>query len=161
MFRETRKFLTIPVLLGWALLLTSCASWGRQCTGCMAESFGADWVITQNDMQGKPYRCWKLTNVSVDNEPGSDGVQWKSPDGHMVHIAGQYNRVQVTNGRWDSAFSELGITEDSCTKVRERRFDPVTNTYHLTSEVVYVPTRPAQPLAEPQPSVDTAVPHAL
>lgn len=130
-----KKFLTVPVLILWALILTSCAGWGRSCTGCIAQEFGASWVVTQNDMQGHPFRCWKLENVSVANEQGSDGIQWKSPDGHMVHLAGQYNRVQVDGGNWTSAFAELGLTEETCKMIRERQFDPKNGTYHLPGEV--------------------------
>lgn len=101
-----------------ALLLVGCASMQRDCASCNAETLGADWIVVQLDMNGRPFRCWELTNVSIVNEGQSDGVYWRSPAGHLVHISGLYNRVQVTGGRWAEAAAEVGVTLDACRQIR-------------------------------------------
>jgi len=145
------RFMSLSNLIFWSLLLVGCAGMERSCSSCNAESFGADWVITKSDWRGTPYRCWKLTSVSVDNEPRSDGIYWKSPDGHLVHISGHYDRVQVQSGNWPSAYAELGISEATCTKIQARRYDPMTDTWHITGEPERLPTGLFQPV-QPQPT---------
>jgi hypothetical protein len=105
-------------------LFTGCAGYWRSCSSCNAESFGADWVIVQMDMNGYPYRCWELPKTSVSNEPASDGIYWEERGGgNLVHISGHYNRVQVVGANWDRAFAELGLTRESCKAIQSRRFD--------------------------------------
>lgn len=111
-----RKFNAIILML----LLTGCAGVSRQCSSCWAEAAGANWIVVQMDGFGRVMRCWELPNTSIDNEPGSDGIYWKSPDGHLVHLSGHYNRVQVDGGDWDQAFKELGMTKEMCETARER-----------------------------------------
>jgi len=107
-------------LLGWmTVLLAGCAGMGRSCASCNAESFGADWVVVQMDLAGQPVRCWELRNVSITNEPHSDGIYWEGTGGNLVHISGFYNRVQVTGGQWDAAFREVGLTQAECRRIRE------------------------------------------
>jgi hypothetical protein len=100
-------------------LLSGCAGMERGCSSYNANAFGADWVIVQMDDRGSPYRCWTLNDVSVSNEEASDGIYWLSPNGHLVHISGHYNRVQVEGSRWDEAYRELGLTEELCRRVQE------------------------------------------
>lgn len=102
------------------LLLVGCAGTMRECSSCTAQSLGADWVIVQVDMTGKAFRCWKLEGASVANEERSDGIWWQSPEGHLVHISGLYNRVQVSGGDWDSAYRELGLSEQTCRAISQR-----------------------------------------
>ena len=97
-----------------ALVLGGCAGMQRSCSSCTAGALGADWVVVKTTMDGKPFRCWKLEGVSVSNEAQSDGVYWQSGNGHLVHIAGTYDRVQVEKGGWKSAFTEVGLTEEQC-----------------------------------------------
>lgn len=97
------------------LFLVACTS--NQQAGCsrsIATEFGADWVIAQYDMNGKPFNCWKLTDVSVNDEAHSDGVWWQSFDGHLVHISGWYNRVQVSNGDYAKAATSVGVNIKYC-----------------------------------------------
>ncbi len=101
-------------------LLSGCAGFERGCYSAGAGAFGADWVIVQMDDRGIPYRCWTLENVSVSNEEHSDGIYWLSPDGHLVHISGHYNRVQVDGSRWNEAYRELGLTRELCHTVQDR-----------------------------------------
>jgi hypothetical protein len=115
------------------LFLAGCAGMDRSCASCNAQNFGADWVVVKMDMQGHPYRCWQLRKVSIANEPHSDGIYWKSPDGHLVHISGHYNRVQVEKENWKSAFAELGLTEQACKTIAARKFDPESNAYAVPS----------------------------
>lgn len=48
----------------------------------------------------------------------TDGIFWQSPDGHLVHISGWYNRVQVQNGDFEGAARQLGIDLASCSEGR-------------------------------------------
>ena len=96
-----------------ALLMTGCAGMQRGCNSTMAESFGADWIVTQLDFQGKPFNCWKLKDTSITNEHASDGIYW-AEGGNLVHISGWYNRVQVQNRRWAEAAVSLGISLSAC-----------------------------------------------
>ena len=99
---------------------SGCAGIQRGCSSVGASSFGADWVIVQMDDRGVPYRCWTLEDTSVTNEEDSDGIYWLSPNGHLVHISGHYNRVQVEGGRWDEAYRELGLTANLCRDIQSR-----------------------------------------
>lgn len=92
----------------------ACAGQMRECSGCAAENFGADWIIVQYKTDGSPINCWKLNGDSVSNEEHSDGIWWKSNDGHLVHISGWYNRVQVAGGNWDGAAAQLGVDVAKC-----------------------------------------------
>lgn len=107
-----------------AVLLIGCAGTQRECASCNAEEFGADWVVVQVDAFGHPYRCWELHDTSIDNERESDGIYWRAPEGHLVHIAGQYNRVQVHAGNWDQALADLGLTRTQCEQIHHRSADP-------------------------------------
>ena len=106
----------------FSFLLIGCAGTQRDCASCSAESFGANWVVVQTEMRGQPFRCWTLRGVSVSNEANSDGIWWQSPNGNLVHISNNYNRVQVTGENWAAAYAELGITEDTCRQVAAHRY---------------------------------------
>lgn len=98
-----------------ALAVTGCASLNRGCSSWTAESFGGDWVVVQYKFDGTPINCWKLKNVSITNESGSDGIYWKDTvTGHLVHIAGWYNRVQVTGGHYGDAAALIGVEDAKC-----------------------------------------------
>ncbi len=97
------------------LFLAGCAGLSRDCSSCMAGATGADWLVVQFKMDGEPINCWQLQNVSMSNEERSDGIFWQSVDGHLVHLSGWYNRVQVGNGGWKSAAAALGVDLERCT----------------------------------------------
>lgn len=113
LLRSLRRSVIFPLFL-----LVGCAGMQRDCSSCMAESTGADWVIVQVDLSGRPFRCWALRNVSVTNEAQSDGIYWESTEGNLIHISGLYNRVQVVNGNWDAAYREVGLTAAACGRVQ-------------------------------------------
>lgn len=97
------------------LFLPGCAGFSRDCSAGCASSFGADWVVVTNGVDGKVINCWKLSNVSLVNEPSSDGIWWKdTATGHLVHISGWYSRVQVTGGDFASAGTQLGVDIGRC-----------------------------------------------
>lgn len=106
-----KKFWTwLPIIV-----LAGCAGLGRECSSCNAENFGSDWIIVQQrQTDGRVYNCWLLRDTSVANEGASDGIYWKSMDGHLVHIAGQYSRVQVENGKFKDAAKLVGIDAELC-----------------------------------------------
>jgi len=74
------------------------------------------------DLEGRPFRCWKLQNVSLVSEDGSDGIYWETDDHTLVHLSGQYNYVQKGSS-WDSAFGSLGLTERSCLAIGSQVYD--------------------------------------
>lgn len=125
------KYRSWIVSLFVVLVCTGCAGVNRGCSSCAANQFGADWVVVKLDMEGRPYRCWILPSVSVSNEQQSDGIYWQSPDGHLVHVAGSYNRVQVKGNQWNRALAELGLTEDTCKEIQQYRYDPEVREYLL------------------------------
>lgn len=96
--------------------LVGCAGFDRNCSSSCAENLGADWVVVQYRFDGEPINCWKLNNVSIANEPASDGIYWKdSSTGHLVHISGWYNRVQVDHNDFRSAAELMGVDMNRCT----------------------------------------------
>lgn len=106
-----RHFWTISLVF----LLSGCASFFRSCSNWNAESFGSDWVVVQFNMEGHAFNCWKLRNVSITNEHGSDGIYWQdTKSGHLVHISGWYNRVQVTGGDYLEAARLVGVDVNKC-----------------------------------------------
>lgn len=107
--------------LAFAALLVGCSGAARDCSSYSATEFGADWVVVQVDLTGHAFRCWELKDTAITNEPHSDGVFWEDSHSHnLVHISGTYNRVQVTENRWNDAFSSLGLTRQSCADIRTR-----------------------------------------
>lgn len=100
------------------LMLTGCTGLARCTAVFTAENFGADWVIGQIGFDGKPGACWVLHNVSVVNEPSSDGIHWLGRDGDLVHVAGWIDRVQVSGGNFERAAKQLGVDLTRCTDVR-------------------------------------------
>jgi len=103
------------------LVVAGCAGMDRGCSSCVAENMGGDWIIIQYRFDGSPMACWKLRGTSVTNEEHSDGIYWKGPTGHLVHISGWYNRVQVTNGDFDGAAKSVGVvlSDHGTTRSRE------------------------------------------
>lgn len=101
------------------VLFLSCAGWGRQCSSYNAERFGSDWIVLQYGFDGRPINCWVLKETSMDNEAHSDGIYWKDADtGHLVHVAGWYNRIQIEKGGKESAAKLLGIDLTQCVNGR-------------------------------------------
>lgn len=105
--------MTIKHLLGF-LFLTGCAGIQRDCSSHVATEFGSDWIIVQYRNDGTPMNCWKLKNVGVANETGTDGIYWQAPGGHLVHLSGWYNRVQVSGGNFKEAAMSVGVDESRC-----------------------------------------------
>lgn len=97
-----------------AFLTTGCAGASRDCSSANAGSFGADWIVVQYQANGTPMNCWKLENTAMDNEPHSDGIYWLDPKGHLVHISGWYNRVQVERRSWEEAATAIGVDLSRC-----------------------------------------------
>jgi len=97
-----------------ALLITGCAGFERDCNSSCAQNLGSDWIIVQYRMDGSPINCWKLKGTAVSNEGHSDGIYWQDPQGHLVHVSGHYNRVQVSSNRWEEAAATIGVNESQC-----------------------------------------------
>lgn len=95
------------------LFATACAGTSRWCSSCYASSTGADWLVVTYKMDGTPFRCWRLKNVSLTDEQGG-GIYWEGRDGNLVHLGGWYNRVQVNGTNWESAAGHMGVELDSC-----------------------------------------------
>ena len=97
----------------WAIFMVGCASFQRDCASCNAENFGSDWIIVQLKADGDTARCWELRNTSVGSDSAND-VHWLSSDGHLIHIEGWYNRVQVANDDFEGAYRVLGVDGSQC-----------------------------------------------
>lgn len=98
-----------------AIFAVGCAGIQRDCASSMSSNFGANWIIVQFDSTGRPFNCWKLNNVVLTNEASGDGVWWQDSDGHLAHVAGWYNRVQVNGTNFDTAGKLLGVDANRCT----------------------------------------------
>lgn len=110
-----------------AVLLLGCASTDRTCAQCSTEIHGADWLVVQLKADGEIRNCWQLHDLSLANEPHSDGVWWVS-SGEQVHISGWYNYVQVGSmapANWNSAAATLGVNLSQCTGGRYQSLDEV------------------------------------
>lgn len=102
----------------WLLLLSlaGCVGLQRDCSSMWASDVtGADWIVVQYGYDGHPVACWQLRGVGITNEPHSDGIFWREGAGHLVHISGWYNRVQVASGDFDTAAKLLSVNRDHCT----------------------------------------------
>jgi hypothetical protein len=92
-----------------------CAGVSRDLSSKIASEIGADWIVVQYRFDGTPINCWKLNDAGISNEPASDGIFWKdSTTGHLVHISGWYNRVQVVNRDFLSAARLVGVDAAAC-----------------------------------------------
>lgn len=119
------------------LLIVGCAGVERSCSSCAAQTIGSDWIVVElRELDGTPYRCWMLEEVSIANEESSDGIYWKDPNtGNMVHVSGSYDRVQVVDDQWDEALAIVNLTEGECTKIRQSRYDTEVGEYLLPGEL--------------------------
>lgn len=96
------------------MFLTGCASFNKGCASFKAGSFGSDWVVVQYRADGTAFHCWKLRGASVTGSQGGN-IDWQDPrNGHLVHITGWENRVQVIGGDYDTAASLLGVEAVKC-----------------------------------------------
>lgn len=113
--------------------LAGCAGFNRGCSSWSARSFGADWVVVELGLDGTPYRCWTLNNVSITNEPSSDGIYWKdTATGNLVHISGSYDYVQVEGRNFEAALNYLGLDRRTCETIRTQRYNVETGAYEST-----------------------------
>jgi hypothetical protein len=94
-------------------LLVGCAGWERDCNSYSATQLGADWVVTQIGMDGKPFNCWQLKGVGITNETASDGIFWNDEAG-LIHLSGWYNRIQVEHGAFAKAGTAIGVDITKC-----------------------------------------------
>ena len=103
-------------IVATSVLVAGCASTQRSCSGYNATTFGADWIVVQFAQNGDPFNCWQLHGVSIaQDSQGSEGVNWlDTATGHLVHISGWYNRVQVTSGNFAQAATLLGVDAAKC-----------------------------------------------
>lgn len=115
-----RQFVCYALLI----IFGGCAGTQRGCASSCAEELGADWVVVQVDMRGRPFRCWELHDVSIANEHASDGIYWEDEHGNLVHISNFYNRVQVTGRNWEAAYATLGLAPGACAAIRAVRYAP-------------------------------------
>lgn len=104
------KFFRLSFLF---MFVTGCAGFQRDCSSSCNSELGADWIIVQYKYDGVPMNCWKLHDAAVSNETGTDGIYWQY-EGHLVHVSGWYNRVQVAHAQWKQAATTLGVDDDKC-----------------------------------------------
>ena len=97
-----------------ALLTTGCASTYKGCAQFGASAFGSDWIVVQYAQDGTPFHCWKLRGASVTGTEGGS-VDWQdTSNGHLVHLTGWENRVQVVRGDFQTAAKLVGVDADRC-----------------------------------------------
>lgn len=100
--------------IGATVFACGCAGMGKSCSQFGASAFGSDWIIVQYAFDGRPFHCWRLTDAPVDSESGGN-LNWKDKsNGHLVHVTGWENRVQVINGDFETAARLLGIEANQC-----------------------------------------------
>jgi hypothetical protein len=101
-------------IVGVFALVAGCAGFNKSCSQFSAASFGSDWIVVQYTQDGKPFHCWKLTGASVESSQGGN-VDWQDPkNGHLMHITGWENRVQVQHKDWPGAGKLLNIDVNQC-----------------------------------------------
>lgn len=107
----TRRHLMIALL---TLTLTGCAGFNKSCAQFNAGSFGSDWIVAQYRADGTAFHCWTIRNASVGDSQGGN-IDWQDPtNGHLVHITGWENRVQVVGGDFETAARLLGVEASKC-----------------------------------------------
>lgn len=107
------------------LLTAGCEGVMRDCSSWWASDVtGADWIVVQLDMNGETFNCWRLEGSGVSSETNSDGIYWLTSDGHLVHVSGWYNYVQVQSEAWRSAAEAVGIDLRKCGGGRYPRREP-------------------------------------
>jgi hypothetical protein len=107
------------------MFMAGCAGLQRSCASTWSSNVGANWIIVQFGFDGRPFNCWKLTNVVLTNEQSGDGVWWQDADGHLAHVAGWYNRVQVKGANFDTAARMLGVEAGQCGSGRYPHTEPI------------------------------------
>lgn len=94
--------------------MTGCKQFAKDVAQKRAGMFGGDWIVVQYAMDGRPFHCWKLSGVSLSGTEGGS-VDWKdSGNGHLVHLTGWENRVQVVGGDFDGAAEIVGVNASIC-----------------------------------------------
>jgi hypothetical protein len=110
-----KKVLFALASIALMLSLTGCASFSRGMSSFSASNFGSNWIVVQYKFDGTPINCWKLHDAAITNETGSDGIFWKdTATGHLVHISGWYNRVQVSGDGYEEAARLVGVDIAAC-----------------------------------------------
>jgi hypothetical protein len=106
-----RKVILMIVL---SVFTVGCAGMSKSCTQFNASSFGSDWIVAQYTTDGKAFHCWKLRGAVVEGTEGGS-VDWKdTTNGHLVHLTGWENRVQVVGGDFDTAGKLVGVDASLC-----------------------------------------------
>ena len=113
MRRTSLLFVLLVVVVG--TLLVGCAGFDTWSASLNASTVGADWIVVQYRLDGMPINCWAMESTAIFNEASSDGIYWKDPRlGHLVHISGWYNRVQVENKKFEEAAKQVGVELSAC-----------------------------------------------
>lgn len=93
---------------------TACAGNAKACSQFSAQSFGSDWIVVQFAQDGHAFNCWKLHGAAVGSSEGGN-VDWQDRvNGHLVHITGWENRVQVVRGDFEGAAALVGVDATRC-----------------------------------------------
>lgn len=93
----------LVLLLLAMLVFCGCAKMQDQATanGGWFTSSRGDYII-RNDSGGKIMDVWKLKNVIVQSEHGSDGWLFVDPAGNAIHLGGDVKIIRVNNAPdWD------------------------------------------------------------
>lgn len=96
------------------VLTAGCAGMQKSCAQFSNSTSGSDWIVVQYAGDGRAFHCWKLRWAVVESTQGGN-VDWQDrQSGHLVHLTGWENRVQVGGGDFAGAAKLLGVDAGQC-----------------------------------------------
>ena len=102
------------IILALLASCVGCAGTGKACSQMGASAFGSDWIIVQYRQDGTAFHCWKVRDAAVDSGQGGN-IDWKDRQtGHLMHITGWENRIQVAGGDFETAGRLVGVDSNLC-----------------------------------------------
>lgn len=100
--------------------------------------FSADWLIVQVDSDGKPFRCWDISNAGITKDYNGS-ISWiarsHSKNGdellrHEIIITQPYYMISIGSPEdREAAFAELGLTSKVCEQINKMRYNPIKHVY--------------------------------
>ena len=82
------------------LMLTSCAKWHNRvkADGGVFGTYSGDWIVVKQS-GGHITDVFKLNNVMVQSEAGSDGWLFVDESGNPIHIGGDMKAIRVNKNK--------------------------------------------------------------
>jgi hypothetical protein len=100
------KTMKTILMLATVLILTSCAKWSNKvdANGGVFGSYDGDWIVltySGNHITD----VWKMTDVMVQSEEGSDGWLFVDNNKNVIHVGGNTKAIRVNDrnaAEWDN-----------------------------------------------------------